>query len=564
MLRRLEIKNFAVISHCVFEPEYGLNVISGETGAGKSLLIDAIGLILGDKASKNLIRTNSDKAYVEAIFDYSLVNDSVVELIKSILDASGIDFDEDNLIVIREISSDGRSVARINGRTVVLSVLKQITSLLIDIHGQNDTQQIFDDSTHVNLVDGFIGQDAFDLLNEYRSTLAKYKDIVVGIKKLGSSPELRKIKREYYCHAIEEISKANFKIGEEETLHESKKVLSNVSKVSKVLEQVNDLLNGGEVSGNSKVKMAHGLLSKVSNVSDEYSSLSKRLESISLDLDALSTELGEEYSKLDSSDLKLDEINSRISLLFDLKSKYGNSIEEIHAFLDDAKRNVEEIDGTADRLAELKAQRSVVEAELLSVSKRLSDLRHSKAQILSEKIVNELVDLEMPSSRFVVEFREHSKDKYFSSVGTEEITFSFSANPGESLKPLSRIVSGGEASRIMLAIKTILSEVDNTATLVFDEIDTGISGVASLKVAEKLKVISNNHQVLSVSHTAQIAAAAKENFFIHKEISNESSFTDITHLDADGKLNEVSRLLSGTSDSQSLDLAKTLINRFDL
>ncbi|MCQ2466239.1 MAG: DNA repair protein RecN [Clostridia bacterium] len=562
MLRRLEIKNFAVISHCIFEPNKGLNVISGETGAGKSLLIDAIGLILGDKASKTLIRTNADKAFVEAVFDYELISDGIVNSVKSILDESGIEFDDSCLIVTREISADGKSVARINGRTVVLSVLKSVTSQLIDIHGQNDTQQIFDDTTHVKLLDGFIGSDVEEALKDYKLALSQYRDIVVKIKKLGSSPEQRKMRREFLVHATEEIRKANFKENEEEALHELKTRLSNTAKVSAIFEQVEELIGASEQSGNSKVKIASGLLSKLANVSDDYASLAQRLESLSLELDALSTEITNEFNELDNADQKLDEVNERISLLFDLKSKYGNTIAEINEYASNAENEINEIDNTADVLAALKGERLKVEADLLNKAKNLSEVRHAHAEELSKKIISELVDLEMPSSQFAVAFNEHSKEKFFSANGTEDISFSFSANPGEALKPLSKIVSGGEASRIMLAIKTILSEVDDTSTLVFDEIDTGISGVASLQVANKLRTISRNHQVLSVSHTAQIAAAADNNFFIHKEISDNSSATNILQLDKEGKINEVSRLLSGTNNSESLDLAKSLINQF--
>lgn len=562
MLSRLEIKNFAIISHSVFEPQKGLNVISGETGAGKSLLIDAIGLILGDKATKTLIRTNENKAYVEAVFDFVNVNTNVIDNIKSDLESAGVEFDENSLIVTREISNDGRSNARINGRTVVLSLLKSVTSRLIDIHGQNDTQKIFDESTHLNLLDGYIGEDINVLKDEYRSTLSRYKDIVLSIKKLGSSPEQRLMRKEFLSFAVNEIKDAKLIEGEEEKLSELKAKYSNSAKIALAFEQMNELVGINDQSGSSKVKIASGILSKLATSFEEYSDLSARLESISLDLDSIAEEISSEADKFDNSEAKLDEINSRISLIYSLKSKYGDSIEEINSYLENAQREIDEIDKSGDTLIKLKAERHSIESELLSLANKMSQIRHNKASELSSRIIEELVDLEMPQCEFFVEFKEHSKDKYFSINGTEDISFAFSANPGESPKPLSKIASGGEASRIMLAIKTILSEVDETGTLVFDEIDTGISGIASLKVAQKLKRISNNHQVLSVSHTAQIAAAATENFYIHKEIGNNSSETKIDNLDYEGKLKEVSRLLSGTTNSESLDLAKSLINQF--
>ncbi len=562
MLRSLEIDNFAVISHVIFEPGKGLNVISGETGAGKSLLIDAIGLILGGKASKNLIRSDCSKAYVEAVFDLTDLNEDNVSELKEILDDNGLPFDEETLIISREVNIDGKSNSRINGRSAVLNVLKSVSSIFVDIHGQNDTQKIFDESTHCDLLDRFIGKEASDLRKEYQRLLGCYKDTVLKIRELGSSPEENAKRRDYLTFAVNEIRKASFRAGEEDELTAQKKKFENSAKMNILLSEADELLYSSDDSSTATLKRASGLIEKLSELDDSYKDISARLNSMMLDVEALAGEVHSGYSADEYSEDKLDEVDKRLSLLYDLKSKYGNTIDEVNSFATKAEKEIEDIDNSGVRLQELRKELKSIETDLLKAASDLSDIRHKNAEILSGRIVNELSDLEMPNTRFSVDFKEHIKNRFFSSRGTEDISFVFSANPGESLKPLSRIASGGEASRIMLAIKTILSEADSTGTLIFDEIDTGISGTAALKVAEKLKSISGHHQVLSVTHTAQITAAADENFFIRKTSDLVSSKTEIDRLDDEGKVREVARLLSGTADEDSYALARNLISRY--
>ncbi|MBO7452069.1 MAG: DNA repair protein RecN [Clostridiales bacterium] len=562
MLTRLEIRNFAVISHVIFEPGKGLNVISGETGAGKSLLIDAIGLILGDKASKSLIRSDCDKAYVEALFDITSLSDELTDKLKGILTENGIPLDDENLIISREINVDGKSTARINGRTQVLSVLKDISSIFVDIHGQNDTQKIFDESIHVDLLDRFIGSRSFELISEYNEILRRYKDTVIKIKELGSTPEANQKRKEYLEFVSSQIKEADFKSGEEEELTSMKQKFLQSSKINALLEESDEILYSSEDSVTDMLKKASGLMQKLASIDESFSEVSGRIESLSMDVEAVASEVNSRYSADPYSEEMLDNIDSRLGLLYDLKGRYGNTIDEINAFAEKADNEIYEIDNSAKILASLRKDLKNIESELLSKADELSSLRHEYADILSSKIVNELNDLEMSNTRFEVVFTDHPKNRFFSNKGTEDISFTFSANPGESLKPLSKIASGGEASRIMLAIKTILSEADRTPTLIFDEIDTGISGVAALKVSEKLLAIASHHQVLSVTHTAQIAAAADQNYYISKKVEDNSSKTTIDKLDSNGKVIEVSRLLSGTSDEKSLELARNLIGRF--
>ena len=559
MLVRLEITDFAIISHIVFEPENGLNVISGETGAGKSLLIDAIGLIMGNKASKNLIRHDCNKASVEAVFTLS---DREVDSVTETLSDNGIEIEDGQLIVLREIFQDGRSSARINGRGVNLSVLSSVVNGLIDIHGQHDNQRIFDEKTHVYLLDKFGGSEVSDALNEYTEILNEYKRTVLKIRDLGASPEKLQKRREYLEFAYERISEAGFKAGEEEELRLKKKNIMQASSINECLSSAEQLLSSDTDSVKEKLFTAVSSLNRLVKIDESYKDLTARLNSCYYELESVTDEISLELNKTDYSEQELNDIDNRLSLLYDLKSKYGDSIEEINDFMKSAEKEISEIDNNGKVLDELRAERVKIEKRLLESSRKLSDIRKINAAKLGELIVKELSELEIPSARFDVEFAERSKEKYFSSYGTEDIRFVFSANPGESLKPLSKIVSGGEASRIMLAVKKILSGADETPTLIFDEIDTGISGAASIAVATKLKSISKKHQVLCVSHTAQIAACSDCSWFLKKESDLVSSYAYINKLDENSKITEVSRLLSGTASEESINLAKNLIESF--
>lgn len=556
MLIRLEITDFAVISNVVFEPDKGLNVITGETGAGKSLLVDAIDLIMGGKSSKNLIRAGKEKAFVEAVFDISSEADP--EFLKTLSD-SDVDIEEDGLLIIsRTVYDNGRTIARINGNTVNISLLRDITSYLVEIHGQYDTQKIFDDKYHVELLDRFAGDKALKVLKEYQDLLEQYKTTVHDLKLLKGSPEKLKQRREYLEFVVNEIDKASFAEGEEETLFADKKRMEQYKNFAEDLTRAMDLAQGA--SDNSA--QSSSIITKIASKDEGFKDLAERFESIYLDLKSVSDDISRKCSELDVDQNKIDEINSRISLLFDLKSKYGNSIAEINSFKDKCSQELTNLDDDKERYAKLRNDLSALEKKLIDLAKTLSDIRHKASSKLEKAIVSELNDLEIPKAEFVVEFEERSRDKFFSSHGTEDISFLFSANPGLPPRPLSATASGGEASRIMLAIKNILTSADSTPTLIFDEIDTGISGKAANGIADKLKSISSLHQVLCVTHTAQIAACADNNFIAGKKFLKNNTSTELVKADADLKVREVSRMLSGSDDAESMSLAQKLIDSY--
>ena len=561
MLVRLEIRDFAVISNIVFEPGKGLNVISGETGAGKSLIVDAIGLIMGAKASRNLIRTGSPSAFAEAVFDCSDLND---DEFRKILSDNGIEDDDGMLIVSRTVYDSGKSVARVNGTGVTNAVLKDISAMLVDIHGQHDTQAIFDESTHVKLLDRFAGEKCVKLHKEYVKSLQEFKDLVIRIKEISSSPDYLERRRDYLEFAVNEIESAGFKDGEEEELHDTKKKLSQNEILFESLKNAGDLLNTetNYQSPVQSVNQASRELLKASQNDESLKEIAERAQALALDLDALASDVDKVLSDRNYDEGLKERTEQRIGLLYELKAKYGATIADINKFATESKAELDAIEKNKDILQELKKQRTVKEKELLDLAEKLSSERKVCAKKLEKAIIKELSDLEMPDAIFEVSFVRREKAKFFSMSGIDDISFRFSANPGQQVRPLSAIVSGGEASRIMLAVKNVLSRVDLIPTLIFDEIDTGVSGKASLAIANKLKAIASDHQVLCVTHTAQIAAASDRGFVLTKKVAGGNTETVCTVLEGTGKTGEVSRLLSGSDSESSLRLAEDLINSF--
>lgn len=563
MLVRLEIRDFAVISNVVFEPGKGLNVISGETGAGKSLIVDAISLILGAKASRNLIRTGSPSCFAEAVFDCSGIDD--IDF-KKILEDNGIEDDDGMLIISRTVYDSGKSVARVNGTGVTNSVLREISSMLVDIHGQHDTQAIFDEGTHVKLLDRFAGDKCIKLHRDYLKSLQEFKELVLKIKEISSAPDYLERRREYLEFAVNEIDSAAFKDGEEEELYETKKKMSQNEQLFASLTNAQNFLSSDDSyqSPVQAVNQASRELLKASQTDESLKEIAERAKALSLDLDALSSDVDKVLSDRNYDEGLKERTEQRIGLLYELKAKYGATIPDINKFAADSKKELEDIEKNKDILQDLKKERTVKEKELLKIAEDLSNERKAYAVKLEKAITKELADLEMPNAVFEVSFVRREKAKFFSLSGIDDIAFRFSANPGQEVRPLSAIVSGGEASRIMLAVKNVLSRVDLIPTLIFDEIDTGVSGKASLAIANKLKAIASDHQVLCVTHTAQIAAASDRGFVLTKKVSNGNTETVCTVLDGENKIHEVSRLLSGSDSDSSLKLAEDLIGSFNV
>ena len=561
MLTSLGIKNLAIIPEAEFDPSKGLNVISGETGAGKTLLIDAISLIMGSKASKALVGNESDEAFVEAVFDLSDMKDKEFS---GLLKEYEIEPEDDTLIISRKVTREGKSSARINNKTVVLSVLKEVSSCLIDIHGQHDTQKIFDDKYHITLLDTFGAEEVGEARKVYLELLDEYKNIYSEIKKLSKSPEETARRKEYLEFAVKEITNAGFKPGEDTKLKELKKRYQSNMALAVEINNADCMLNGSdnEMSAAAMVQSACNSYKKLSDADSAHKDIFDRLENITLELQSIASEVASLRSGLDFSPEKMDEIDNRLSDLYSLEAKYGDSIEEINEFKESAEKELELIEKSADILKELRQKRSEVEQKLLSAAEKLTDKRRETAKTLSEAICTELKDLEMPDAVFSVDFKRRPKEKFFSLHGIDDVSFMFSANIGHEPRALSETASGGEASRIMLAIKTVLSRFDTIPTLIFDEIDTGVSGKAANGIAHKLKSISKDIQVLCVSHTAQIAAGADSNFLLSKSVKDGVTGTSCQRLKEQEVVKEVARLLSGDTADESVKLAEQLIKSY--
>ncbi|HHW30489.1 MAG TPA: DNA repair protein RecN [Clostridiaceae bacterium] len=553
MLQLLEIHNIALIDKVKIEFGEGLNVLTGETGAGKSIIIDSINAVLGERVSKDLIKTDKDKAMVEAVFNVPK------QRIEDIFINFGIPTEEDGTIIIsREFTLTGRNICRVNGILVTVSTLKEIGSRLIDMHGQHDNQSLLRTESHIDLLDLFGGARIGDLKSKYLELLEKYKEIKNSLKALTGEEGERERKIDLLKFQIDEIAKANLIPGEEEKLNKHRILLSNSEKILNALNSSYELLYSGEdnkVPASETIGQAISELKSISRFDSGYQDIADRLENISYLLYDLIDEIRKERDNIEYDPSLLEEIEQRLDTIYKLKRKYGRTVEEILQFYNKAKEELEKLSSSQETIAYLHDKLKETGNQLYKIASDLNSERLKAALLLESKICSELEDLEMKSTRFKtsIKFEDSlGEDGHwnFTQKGMDRVEFLISTNPGEPLKPLSKIASGGEMSRIMLAIKTILADVDQIPTLIFDEIDIGISGIASQKVGEKLSLISQNHQVICVTHLPQIASMADCHFLIEKISENEKTLTKVKKLEGKEIVEELSRIMSGTHISE--------------
>ena len=552
MLRQLDIHNIALIEHISLEFGKGFHVLTGETGAGKSIIIDSINAILGERISKDLIRTGKEKALVEAVFEIGNGK------LSGTLESLGIEPEEDGTLMIsREFTLAGKNTCRINGKMATISMLKEIGERIIDIHGQYDNQSLLRTENHSMLLDSFGGDSIESFKRNYSKILIEYKDIKNKLKELSGVGSEREKKIDLFKFQIDEIKKARLKLGEEEELNQQRLVLSNSEKIIGVLSSTYELLLSGNNIKNSAVDNLNEAIAGMNGIQklgEKYSDLSKRLGELSYQLEDITEEIRKEKEQVEYNPDALEQIEERLDLLFKLKRKYGSTIEEIGNYCAKIEGELEVLVKSEEVVMELQEQLEQVNDQLFKTAIGLNQERKKAAEHLEGKISFELDDLEMKRATFKVhiEFDDvcdiHGNRKY-NTNGLDKIEFMISPNPGEPLKPLAKIASGGEMSRIMLAIKTILANVDEIPTLIFDEIDSGVSGRAAQKVGHKLSFISKNHQVLCVTHLAQIAAMADEHYLIEKFSSEDSTQTKVLKLQGDGIMNEIARILGGANIS---------------
>lgn len=551
MLSNLKISDIAIIKEAAIDFDNGLNVLTGETGAGKSIIIDAINAILGERTSRELIRTGSNNAEVSAFFEN--INDDAI----AILNEFGLECEEDkSLLVSRKISLDGKNFCKINGSNVTVSMLKKIGQALINVHGQMDNHNLLNEELHYTYIDSFAeNNDILDeylfAYNDYCNLKRRYDNLIVN-----ESEKARKI--DLLTYQIKEIEDAGIKIGEWEELEKRKKVLQNAEQLLALVNNAVEIINGNDnFSGVADMlNTASNFLVKASTFDETLNNVSDTISEMSYNIIDCASELNSFLYTLDIDPNELDIIEERLDALYRLSKKYGQSETEILAFLEKAQKELEDIT-FSDKLkeqfeVELNEKYNVMD----KASRKLSANRQKYGKIFIESVKNELMFLDMAS----ISFKIVQNRKAFDETGADEIHFLISANAGEEPKPLSKIASGGELSRIMLAIKNILASKDNVQTLIFDEVDTGVSGRAAQKIGIKLKEVSKNRQVLCVTHLAQIACFADNHFLISKSESENKTYTKVENLDNNGRIHELARIIGGIESTQiSLDAAAEMI-----
>ncbi len=534
MLRVLHIENIAVIECADIEFDRGFNVLTGETGAGKSIVIDAISAIIGERAYRDMIRTGAEKASVQAVFS------DVPEL--GWFADNGVAYEAETVIQ-REIFLDGRNVCRVNGGLVSVSVLRKLGSQLIDIHGQHDSASLFDEGSHLQFLDDFAANE------ELRSGYREKFDTVVNIRgeidriSMDEGEKLRRM--ETLRYQIAEIEKAELEVGEDTVLEERRKLLQNSEKLSDGMETAVKALYGNDDSDGAVALLqeAGRELSRLSRYTDAYNTIQEKVNDLMYQLQDVAEELWDAKDDLSYSPQELDRIEERLDTIHRLRKKYGATCEDILSYMQKAKTELDEIEFADDHLEKLKKKLQKVEAEAWSAANALTENRQEKADALSKAICSELTQLDMPKVQFSCEFTKTE----LTPTGADGVAFYMSANAGEALKPMSKVASGGELARIMLAMKNVQAEKDRIDTLIFDEVDTGVSGRAAQKVAEKLRSVARNKQVLCVTHLPQLAALADTHLLIAKEERNGRTYTTVAPLDKAGRTRELARIIGGTN-----------------
>ena len=537
MISTLHIKNIGIIDDLSIDLNNGLNILTGETGAGKTLIIDSLGIISGERFSKDMIRKGETFSFVEACI-YLPENEMAVD---------------GNIIVSREIYANGRNMCKINGRMVTVNELKNFMENVIDIHGQHDNQQLLNPSTHIEYLDSFGEKEIKELKVQYKELYKQYNSIKIELKNNYGDDKEKQRKLDLLKYQFEEIDNANLKLGEDEKLEADRKIILNSEKINESLN-VADM----EISEHSidAINEAIRALEKIENLDENYAKTLNSLKSTYYDIQEIGRDISSLREDVYFDEEQRQELENRLDLIFSLKRKYGNTIDEILKYKTEVEEEIVKLENIDEHNNKLKKELEKLKNEMLESATKLNILRNKYAKVLEEKINTELADLEMKNARININVIFNEED--FNSNGLDIVEILIKTNIGEDAKPLCKIASGGEMSRIMLAIKNVLSNVDNVPVLIFDEIDTGISGMAAKSVGEKLKLISKMHQVLCVTHLASIAAKGDYNYFIYKKVENEKTITNVQLLNEEETIKEIARIASGDITEISINHAKSL------
>ncbi len=538
MLSLLHIENIAVIECADISFHQGFNILTGETGAGKSIVIDGISAILGERAYRDMIRTGTEKATVRAVFT------DVPAL--PWFEENGVDYDSET-VILREVYLDGKNICRVNGTLVNVSALRKLGLQLINIHGQHDSASLFDESNHLQFLDDYAANQ--DLRLTYTETYDTLCTLQREIDRM-TMDEGEKLRRmETLRYQIEEISKAQLQPGEDEQLEQRRKLLQNAEKISDGINTAVECLYGGDDSDGaaSLLQQAERELARLSRFTEAFSAIHEKVTDLMYQVQDAAEEIRDARDELSYSAEELENIESRLDVIHRLRRKYGATCEDILDYLENAKQELDEIEFADDHIERLKIKCEKAKAEAVKAAEALRQNRKNAASSLSEKILSELSQLDMPKVQFQCSFSEIE----LSSNGADMVAFYMSANAGEALKPLSKVASGGELARIMLAMKNVLAEQDKVQTLIFDEVDTGVSGRAAQKVAQKLRSVAKTKQVLCVTHLPQLAAMGQTHLLIAKEERGGRTYTTVTPLDMEGRKRELARIIGGASITET-------------
>ena len=535
MLNQLSVRNVAVIDKLDINLHDGVSVLTGETGAGKSIIIDSINMILGDRANKELVRYGTDKAVVQAVFDApkSVIN---------ILEENDIDVEDETVIITRQVTKEGKSAARINGMVVTLNILREISDRLINIHGQHDNQALLTPIRHITFLDAYADNEEY--INRYKDILSKKREIEKKISSLEMDEQEKMQRIDLLEYQVTEIKKASLEKGEEDDLREQRDIYTNAEQITKsVNEAYMNLYEGDEIqSAYDGISIAVNEISQISDLNPQLKSIYDTLNEIMYSLEDTAHEIKEFGETVEFDEQTLNEIEERLDLISRLKRKYGNSIEEILEYLKKAESELNDIKLSDERTNELKEELKNITKELKEKGNVLTQRRENAAKVLEENIEKSLHELNMEKSKFKVNIENNGT---FYDNGMDKVEFLISTNPGEPLKPLVKIASGGELSRVMLAIKSILADSDGVDTMIFDEIDTGVSGKAAMSIAKKLAVIAKNKQVICITHLPQLTAMADNHYLIQKNTDGELASTTLKELDEEGRELELARIIDG-------------------
>ncbi|MCI1931676.1 MAG: DNA repair protein RecN [Clostridia bacterium] len=539
MLEELTIKNIALIKYADIFFKEGLNILSGETGAGKSMVLGALGFVLGGRGSRELVRNGEEKAYAEAVF--SGISKQVIETAKDL----GIECDDDCIIIKRTITSEGKTKNRVNGSPVTVSMIRQLAENLIDIHTQNEHQSLLDSSKHIDILDSFCMPEIEEYIEELSKLNLQYRTVLKKLKSISGSVEEKERRTDLLKYKINEIGESNLKLGEEDELLERRKMLNNSEKLLNYSNTCLQLLVYGSDESQAaadKTGEALRLASLIASVDKSASSVCGELENAYAQIKDAAQILKDYSESLSGDPNEINEVEERLDLIYRLKRKYGSTIEEILAQKDSAEEELEFIENSDKLRTEYTQQKDELMKKIKNICSKMNTIRNDKARIIEKQIEKQLYDLEMKNAKFCINV---TRKDTFSNKGADDVEFYISANAGEEMKPLSKTASGGEMSRIMLGLKTVTAGNDNIGTFVFDEIDSGVSGKTAQKVAEKMAYISKSQQIICITHLPQIASMADRHFYIEKKSENGHTISNVYLLEKNEQIRELGRLIGG-------------------